>query len=147
MKRIPYIEDIHAEGVTGLPLYFLRPGDYNTVTTTVTEYPVMLSQLEFYLERSNDPRLIEGMEPYEGNRLRYFLRKSLREQGPTAKARGGYDLDDSPYERFRTSIMKPEQKLILETIRFNYFRCEEAVCDAVKVEEKTASNGVTAQAS
>jgi hypothetical protein len=150
-KRIPFVPAIHAQAANGHHLYLRMPGNTDSATTTViANQELMLPQVDFLLERANDPKLVEGLEPYEASRRRYMLRKSLREQGPTAETKGGFDIEGQDvYAAFLQCIMKPQGTLMLQPIAFNYFPFEEAVCNAVTVEEPKAAsaNGAAAQAS
>lgn len=148
MKSIAYLEDIHAEGVNSKPLYFAADvGNWNAVTTTPNDKPAMLSGLEFLLERLNDPKLVMNLDPYAASRLRFMLRRGVRQAFEAKRdwnVKGDAECgvsDESAYDRVKSTITSPENKLMLESIHFNYFPFEEAVVNASAVEEKSASNG------
>lgn len=136
-KIIPFVGDVHCESVDGKKLYLKVAGDVNTATTAIVAgNPLVVTQFEYYLERSNDPKLVAKLDSYEGDRMRFKLRRSLRQQYESGEFTKGWKIEESVYQRFLACITGPEQKLLLEPIKFNFFEFDEAVSDATTVEEE-----------
>jgi hypothetical protein len=144
-KLIPYIDDIHIESASGEPLYRLPGGG---ATMVPNDDPYLVSQLSIMLERINDTTFGDGLDAIPADIKRDDLRGELKRQRATAKANGGWLVEDEDlYLRLANAFMKPKGQLNLEGLRFNFVCCARAVQNAKPVTAEKSTNGAAVAAS
>jgi hypothetical protein len=131
MKRIDYVEDITLTTIHDVPI--VQNGK-----------PATMSQYDFMIGRLTDAKLTAPREGLEAIEFKHEVKKELNAQKDTAKARGGWDVEDDRAKALRETILHPTGGYNPE-IEHNLLPFVLAARDMRETPRDAKTNGVSAE--